>query len=293
MATDSATTRSGLLRDRYPYVRFGAGPHTLVVLPGLALDNQVPGTLTARAYAYSFRRLARTHTVYIVQRGRGLPAGATTQDIADDYASLLGDEVGPSRVMGLSTGGMIAQQLALGHPNLVDRLVLVVTGARLSPGGLRICRRWRELAVDRRWRRLRGELAAAAVDGPATQGLARLIGSLAGGAAPAATFRDDFLTTVDAVIGHDARARLASLATPTLLIGGPDDPFFPTPSLQETATAIPGAKLHLYRHSGHGLPKRHAGRLQAETLSFLQADEPQPGTRPPGGALPETDLTCR
>jgi pimeloyl-ACP methyl ester carboxylesterase len=270
VATDHARAEAGLLRDRYPFVRFGAGPHTLVVLPGMALDNQVPGTLTARAYAYSFRQLARTHTVYVLQRGQGLPTAATTRDIADDYASILDDEIGPARIMGLSTGGMVAQHLALSRPDLVERLVLVITAARLSPSGLQICRRWHELATGRRWRRLRGDLAAAAFDGPTGQRIARLIGSLTGGASPSQTQREDFLTTVDAVIAHDTRAALASLTSPALLIGGTDDPFFSTQSLRETAAAIPGAELHLYHGSGHGLPKRRAGRLQDETLSFLQ-----------------------
>jgi pimeloyl-ACP methyl ester carboxylesterase len=262
------TTQSGLLRDRYPYVRFGAGPHNLVVLPGLALDSRVPGRVTARAYAYGFQRLARDHTVHIVLRGRGLPAGATTADIADDYASLLEEDFGRSRVMGLSTGGLIAQHLAVNHPGLVERLVLVITGARLSPAGQQLCRHWRHLATTHRWRRLRGELAAVAVDGATTKRLARLVGQLTGGT-PSTTEQADFLTTLDAVLTHDARARLASSTTPTLLIGGADDPLFPASVLRETAATVPGARLNIYERTGHGLPKRHASRLQGDVLTFL------------------------
>lgn len=259
---------SGLLGDRYPYVRFGAGPHALVILPGLTLDNPVPGPLTTRAYAHAFRRLTRTHTVHIIHRGYGLPAGATTRDIADEYASLLAGEVGPARVMGLSTGGLVAQHLAIAHPHLVERLVLVVTGARLSPRGRDICRRWRGLAGAGRWRRLRGDLAAIAFDGAGTQRLARLAGSLHG-RAPSETEQADFLATVDAVIDHDTGAALAGLATPTLLIGGAEDPFFPAPALRETAAAAPQMALRVYERTGHGLPKRHARRLTEDVFSFL------------------------
>ncbi|MEV4177658.1 alpha/beta fold hydrolase [Nonomuraea sp. NPDC049709] len=263
------TTASGLLRGRFPYVRFGAGPHTLVLLTGLALDNEVPGTLTAQAYTHGFRRFAGTHTVYILQRGHGLPAGATTRDIAGDYARLIGDEIGPARIIGMSTGGMVAQHLALDHPGLVERLVLVVTGARLAPAGEEICRRWLDLAAAGRWRRLRGDLATAAVDGAAMRRLARLAGSLTGGATPPATRQADFQTTVAAVLAHDTRTRLPSLEMPTLLIGGAEDPFFPAAYLRETAAAIPGATLHIHDHSGHGLPKQRSGLVQDETLAFL------------------------
>jgi pimeloyl-ACP methyl ester carboxylesterase len=48
--------------------------------------------------------------------------------------------------MGLSTGGLIAQHIALDHPELVEGLVLVVSGAYLSRRGRDICLRWCELA---------------------------------------------------------------------------------------------------------------------------------------------------
>jgi pimeloyl-ACP methyl ester carboxylesterase len=252
------------------HVRFGNGPHTLVVLPGMALDNGQPGRLTAAAYAQSFRPLARRHTVHIVRRRPGLAPGTTTRDLADRYAETLRAEIGPARIMGLSTGGLIAQELAVVAPELVERLVLVVTGARIAPAGRELCERWRSLAVAGRWGALRGELAAVAVDGSLAQRLARLLGRLSG-RAPAGTDGDDFLATVDAVLAHDATATLAGVKAPTLVIGGAVDPFFPAALLRETAAAVPDARLRVYEDSGHGLPKRHGSRMQSDALSFLTA----------------------
>ncbi|MEV0381307.1 alpha/beta fold hydrolase [Nonomuraea sp. NPDC050643] len=274
MADSGATVASGLLRDRHPYVRFGSGSRALVVLPGMALDNDVPGRLTTWAYARGFHALAAEHTVHIIGRGQGLKPGTSTSDLANDYAAVLGDGdgdgLGPAVIMGLSTGGLIAQHLALDHPHLVDRLVLVVTGARLAPPGQEICRHWQALAAARRWRSLRGDLAAAAIDGAAAQRLARLAGALAGGRAPSAVHEADFAATVGAVLAHDTLDRLGSLTTPTLLIGGAQDPFFPAAGLRETAAAIPGATLHVHDHTGHGLPKSRARGMLAETLEFLR-----------------------
>ena len=42
-------------------------------------------------------------------------------------------------------------------------------------------------------------------------------------------------------------------------------------ALRETAGAIPDAHLRVYEGSGHGLPKRHAARMQADALSFLSS----------------------
>jgi pimeloyl-ACP methyl ester carboxylesterase len=260
---------AGVLADRFPYVRFGSGPRTIVILPGMALDNTPHGGLTARAYARGFARLAAGHTVYIVNRGRGLADGAQTRDIAADYARFLGD-LGPFSVVGLSTGGMIAQYLALDHPDLVDRLVLVVAGSRIAPAGREILQRWRSLATEQRWRDLRGDLATAVVDGRFAQRLAGAVGALTGGKPPAGTDVADFLTTVDADLAHDATTDLAGLSRPTMVIGGAVDPFFPAESLHLTAAAIPGATLRVHDGVGHGLPKRHGRLLQEQILEHLE-----------------------
>jgi pimeloyl-ACP methyl ester carboxylesterase len=252
-----------------PYVRIGSGSKPLVVLTGLALDNQAPGRLLARTYGYGFRRLASEHTLYIVRRGRGLAARATGGDIAADHADALGAALGSFRLMGLSTGGLIAQHLALDHPRLVERLILVVSGAYLSNRGRDICRRWRDLAERRQWRRLRAELAAAAVDGPVKQRLAGAVTSVfAGGRAPTPAEAADFRTLIDADLAHDTSERLAGLHVPTLVVGGSDDPFFPDLVLRATAAAIPDASLRVYPGVGHGLPKHHGRRLQDDVLAF-------------------------
>jgi pimeloyl-ACP methyl ester carboxylesterase len=262
---------TGVLHDQFPYVRVGSGRQPLVVLPGLNLDNRTANGLVARSYGQGFRRLTAEHTLYIVQRPRGVSALADMRKIAAEYADLLSQELGQVRLMGLSTGGLIAQHIALDHPELVQRLVLVVSAARLSARGRDICRRWLDLAQHEQWRRLRGEMAAAAVDGAGTQRLARAFGSLFGGKAPTPTAAADFVATVNFDLAHDTTDELSGLEMPAIVIGGADDPFFPEPLLRETAAAIPRAELRVYPHSGHGLPKRHGKQLQEHVLKFLAA----------------------
>ena len=266
--TPQTSPDRGVIGGGFPFVRFGAGPRTLVILPGLGLDNGVPAAMLARAYAYSFRRLAVDHTVHIVNRRPGLPSGASTSDIAAAYAGLLRDEIGPARVMAMSTGGLVAQHLAADHPDVVEQLVLVSTGVRIDDAGRAICARWRDLATHGHWRRLRGDHATAAVD--SGQWFARLAGALSGGA-PRPVDAADFVTTVDAVLAHDARDRLGAITAPTMVIGGGRDPFFLAATLRETADAIPGAVLRLHEAAGHGLAKHHGGLVQEETLAFLGA----------------------
>jgi pimeloyl-ACP methyl ester carboxylesterase len=262
------TLAVGALSGSYPYVRIGVGA-PLVVLPGLVLDNGAPGPVAARAYRLGFRRLARSRAVYVVPRGRDLPPDAAMPELAAGYADLIRREWGRADVMGLSTGGAIAQHLALDHPDVVDRLALVVTGARLSATGREICARWLQLARDDRWQVVRAELAESAVDGATARRLARASTAMTGRRPPAAVDARDFMTTVAAVLDHDVLARLAGLSAPVLLVGGSRDPFFPETSLRETAGAIPGATLKIYDGYGHGVPKHRAGMLQQQVTEFL------------------------
>lgn len=111
---------TGVFREQFPYVRVGVGSQPLVVLPGMTLDNKTPSALVARSYGQGFRRLADEYTLYIVQRPRGLSSGAGTKEIAAAYARLLSQELGRVRLMGLSTGGSIAQHVAVDQSDLVD-----------------------------------------------------------------------------------------------------------------------------------------------------------------------------
>ena len=258
----------GTFGPRYPYVRTGSGP-PLVVLPGMVLDNAPPGRARAWSYALGFGRLASDRTVYVVPRPRGLPPDAGLPDIATGYAEELA-RLGEFDLMGLSTGGAVAQHLALHRPALVRRLALVVTGARLAPGGQAICRRWLLLAEQRRWPELRADMAASAVDGAVPKRLARAAQRLFGGrAAPAPADATDFHRTVECVLAHDLRDDLRRLTVRTLVVGGAEDPFFPESHLRETATAIPGSSLQVVAGSGHGLPKHHGAQLQATVAQFL------------------------
>jgi pimeloyl-ACP methyl ester carboxylesterase len=268
MGGTSATT--GSFAQRFPFVRIGSGSAPLVVLPGLSLTNEAARGLAVAAYARGFRRLAQSRTLYVVQRPQGLADGASTADIAGEYATVLSAELGRFDLMGLSTGGLIAQHLALDHPDAVRRLALIVAGARLAPSGRQICLRWLELARERRWRKLHGELAAIAVDGPVAQWLARAILSLSG-RAPTDRESADFVTTVRAVLDHDTGRQLPALGTPTLVLGGARDPFFPAAALEATAAAIPGARLRVFPRNGHGVPKHRAGAMQEAVASFLEA----------------------
>src|ERR1700704_2583152 len=111
------------------YREAGRGRPLLLIM-GLGADSTAWEAHT-QAWSRKFRCIA------VDNRGAGAssaPAGPyTTAILADDYAELVtGLGLGAVPVVGISMGGAIAQELALRHPALVTRLVLVSSWARLD-----------------------------------------------------------------------------------------------------------------------------------------------------------------
>jgi pimeloyl-ACP methyl ester carboxylesterase len=79
----------------------------------------------------------------------------------------------------------------------------------------------------------------------------------------------DFLTTLEADLNHDTTGRLGEISTPSLIIGGSEDPFFSESFLRETAEKLPDATLHIYEGVGHGVPKERKRRYEDDTLAFI------------------------
>jgi pimeloyl-ACP methyl ester carboxylesterase len=134
-----------------PHARIPGGPGTLVILEGLTLENKAPTGRALRLLRWAHKRYTRDYTVYQVARRPGLPAGHTTRDMADDYASWIGGRFeGPVDVIGFSTGGEVAQYLAADHGELCRRLVLSDTACRLGEDAKAVLRAARDKAAQGR-----------------------------------------------------------------------------------------------------------------------------------------------
>ena len=270
MATKKQATETGTFLREFPYVRLGNGPQNLVILPGITLDNEPPNRFAAWTYRLGFGRFAKNRTVYVINRRRSMPPGYTTQEMAADYARVMESELGPSHVMGFSTGGAIAQYVALDHPEAVRSLALIVSASRLSEEGRQACERWRALTRGGRWQELRADMASATVTGETNKRLARAFMKVLGGLVlRAPSDPSDFLTTLEADLNHDTTGRLTEISTPSLIIGGSEDPFYSEDLFRETAEKIPDATLRVYEGVGHGVPKERKRRYENDALAFL------------------------
>jgi pimeloyl-ACP methyl ester carboxylesterase len=185
----------------------------------------------------------------------------TLDDMADDTAALIETlGPGPAHVVGASLGGMVAQLVAVRHPQRVRSLasIMSTTGrrgkGRMSPRVLRhlVGRRPRtqEQAVERRVR------VFATVGSPGyEQDLEELrrVTALAFERDPDA--RDGRRRQHRAVrAAADRTEALRRLTVPTVVVHGTDDPMCHPSGGIATAAAIPGARLELVPGMGHDLP---------------------------------------
>ena len=162
---------AGYFRGGLPYNRSGNGPRPLVVFQGLLFENKPQPGLMVRFYKF----LEEEYTLYEVLRRPGMPRGYTMEDMADNYARMIREEFGgPVDVVGVSTGGSIAQHFAADHPDLVRRLVIHSSAHALSNEAKRLQMRVAHLAQQRRW------VKASAIPSNCAGAVARVMGGSTG-----------------------------------------------------------------------------------------------------------------
>jgi pimeloyl-ACP methyl ester carboxylesterase len=247
-----------------PYNQVGHGPRPLVIFQGLVFENKpLPaqwGWLYSRYYAY----LAEAYTTYIVLRKPGMPDGYTLQNMSDDYAAAIKDEVGGAvDVIGVSTGGSIAQHFAAEHPDLVRKLIIHSSAYALSALGKKIQMRVAYLARRHQWR----AAYAALVSVSRYPQPVIWLGSLLAGTFGAPKDSSDAVVALEAEDKFNFKDRLAQITAPTLVIAGDEDPFYSPALFRETAEGIPNARLILYKGMGHPASGK---QFRQDVLMFLK-----------------------
>jgi pimeloyl-ACP methyl ester carboxylesterase len=255
---------TGYSKNGLPYARIKGGKRTLFIIDGLDFSHKPPSRFEMILFGF-IKKLNDEFTVYLVRRKPGLPAGYTLKDMSEDCAVMIRDEIGsPVDVMGISTGGTIAQYFAADHPELVDHLILAMTGYRLSDEGRML--QWRVAGLTRqeKWRRAAALMSTSMFTGVTLvlfKSIFWLMGKTMFGSSSGPS---DGIVEIEAEDSHNFQDRLAEIRVPTLVIGGDRDFFYP---VHETAEGIPDAKLVLYEGVGHtAIMKRRFG---TDILAFL------------------------
>ncbi len=171
-------------------------------------------------------------------------------DLAADYAGGIRHDIGEeTHVHGTSTGGSIALQLAIDHPDLVGRLVVSAAACRLSDEGRRVQLELLRLTEAGDARGVGSFLMGTMAPGPLTYP-ARGFGWLAG---PVFASEDpsDTVAVLRAEDAFDAEADLGHIRASTLVLGGTDDAFYSEDLFRRTGDGIPDGRAVLFPGKSH------------------------------------------
>ena len=240
-------------RTRLYWESVGSGAPVLLI-NGLGLSGGA-WWRTVDALAPTMRVITFDHRG--LGKSESLSFAYTTEAMADDTISILDDlSIDRIHVYGFSLGGMVAQQVALRHPDRVRALVLGGTHS----GGRRASYPESEvLAFFRRRARMSSEEAAwASVPynyGPRARAertdlIAEDIERRLRNPFNERVYRAQLL----AASLHNCFGRLERIRAPTLVVHGARDRVIPVANAYMTAERVPDAELRILDHAGHLYP---------------------------------------
>jgi 3-oxoadipate enol-lactonase len=251
------------------YEVHGEGPQTLVMIRGLG-SNLTAWYEQTPEFARHFR------TVVFDNRGAGRTdkpdAPYSIRQMADDTAALM-EALGVRRaaLLGISMGGMIAQEFALAHQERLSCLVLGCTNF----GGSGI------VQAD-------PAIVAAVVAGDTANAQQRMLQTQAGFCDETIEHHPEviekhnrirmqylippfaFMRQVGAVQHFDAGARLGGIRVPTLVLTGTGDRLIPPANSRLLAERIPGATLKELP-GGHMFMIEYPREFNAAVIEFVKA----------------------
>lgn len=261
-------------------------------LEGIALAGHRIVRIDNRDVGLS-EKLDALGTVNIMEMALALNAGGAPEppyrllEMADDAIGVL-DELGIARahVVGVSMGGMIAQHLAIRHPQRLLSLTSIMSssGARdLPPPDAAAITSIMSVPASPARADVIAHLQRSwdLIGGPHYRSTEVGCGRLVAAAVERGRHPPGILRQMAAVLTDTARAdALARIRTPTLVIHGDVDPLVPLACGADTARRIPGARFIRMTNMGHDLPDPLIPQILAEMTTHWRAASggPKSGT---------------
>ncbi len=220
-----------------------------------------------------FRDQYRVITVDLRGHGRSeKPAGPYSIPLfAEDVAALLRElDATPACIVGLSMGGMVAFQLAIDHPEVVERLVVVNSAPEARLNSLKDY--WiywsRRLVTQVLGVRRTGQLLAERLFQKPEQGRLRQQFEERW----AENDKQAYLAAIDAIAGWSVEEQLDQITCPVLVVAADED-YTPVSDKRDAVARIPDARLVVIPDSRHATPVEQAEMFNRELKEFLAGSD--------------------
>ena len=214
---------------------------TIVLINGLADDleswgYQIPALVEAgyRVLRFDNRGIGQSDA----------PQGPYSSRMLADDAKALVDHLGISgfHLMGVSMGGMIAQEYALAYPGDLKSVTLACTYAVADPFCQTMFAMWADLAAKISVPFVMRDVALWAFTGPFFEDRPADAAEFAAAMAALPMPLAAYLAQMAVIQAHDTMGRLKGLKTPTCVIAGEEDILIPVRLSKRLQLAIPGAQ---------------------------------------------------
>lgn len=263
----------GIFSNGIPHIKFGSGEKTIIVFLG-GPGNELPEGIEFKMYSKSFIPFMTDYTIYLATRKSGLHQNYTTQDMSNDYATMIDHEFkGKVDVLvGISYGGLILQHFAVDHPSKSQYKIIAMSTHIISKKGIALDLRFAKYLSEGK----NAKAYASISDVFATKGLKKYFykimlftSGLLMKKPKNKTFSDDVLIEVKAEESHNTKDRLSNITVPILILCGDKDFFNTIEDVEEMAQLIPKAILKIYPNEGHEIFS--SKRFSDDILDFISS----------------------
>ena len=229
------------------YMILGDGEKPLLLIRGLNI-TRLRGT--SKMLLKRYRPYAERYRIYIIDRREPVPEKYTVEEVSEDvYNGMRALGLTRVPVMGNSQGGMIAQYLALNHPEVVEKLVLNVTTAETNETLKRNVEDWVKKTKE-------GKLSQVSVEfmdlmyppGKRPEPDPELIASMG---ELKTHSPEEFITLAEACLTCNTKERLKEIKCPVLVMGGALDVIMSGEASVDLAHGL-GTEAVLFKDLGHG-----------------------------------------
>lgn len=256
--------------NKTPYIKIGKGSKNIILLPGLGDGNGPVSRKQDLILRWYYKSFLKDFTVYIISRP-DYKTPQTIYSIADDM-SLVIKELALSKVfvLGISMGGLIAQQVAVRHPTIVDKICIGVSAGKINENTKGIIEKWKEYVSKDCYKDYVMDTIEKTYTGKKLKFYRKF--------KPFSKFivnvkeKHRFYIQADACKEYDGMDTLKNIKCEVLLINGDQDKLFPKDVILETEMNIPNCTNIYCNGSGHGAFEEQKKLFDKTVYDFFMRD---------------------
>jgi 3-oxoadipate enol-lactonase len=245
----------------------GDGERTVVMVNGLADDLETWVLQMDDLLAAGYRVLRFDNRG--VGQSSAPPGPYTTRLFADDAKALI-TSLGLTNLdmMGVSMGGMIAQEYALAYPGDLRSVTFACTYAAPGPFCERMFSMWADMAPINGVPFIMRDVTLWAFTVPFFEQREEELREFEAEMASMAMPVEAYLAQLSSIRTHDTRDRIGTVRTPTLVLAGEEDILIPVRLSKQLHELVPGAAWATTR-GGHACCWEHPKEFNQALLEFL------------------------